>query len=121
MYSNDQVRISVINLTRNIEVFVNHQEEELGKEEPNLLKIATLNGKIATTYSLIAEMTGIFTGYDWRAGGPRESKHAIEDLFEKIEMIDSTENLYKKEQYENGMILKDLIENPGNTLSGTGE
>lgn len=69
MYSNEQVKSTVNNLMKNIEGYINHLEEEIKKDEPNL-RVITMNiGKLSSTYSLVAGLTGVFTGRDTREGG----------------------------------------------------
>jgi len=82
MYSNDQVKEKVIELTRALEIFINNMEDEMQSEDPDL-KIVSMNlGKLSQNYVLLCELSGVFTGEDWREGGFRESsrKSSTEEI-----------------------------------------
>lgn len=77
MFTNEQVSKEVINLTKEMEHYINIIETEVQASEPNLRAIALASGKLSKTYSLITGFVGTFTGNDFRQGSFRESAWAL--------------------------------------------
>lgn len=75
MYTNEQVSLLVKNCMKEFEVHINTIESETKKESPNLSTISCAAGKLSKLYVIVCNLTGVFSGNDFRVGGYKDSKY----------------------------------------------
>lgn len=79
MFSNEQVTDYVVELMQQFQGHINIMEKELTEEEVDNKIIGVHLGKLSQIYALVCELTGVFTGVDWREGGFKESSRFSRD------------------------------------------